>query len=164
MKVANVTPLYKLGKRNVTTNYRPILLLMTMSKVLEKLIYSQTYNFFVNTNQLYQSQYGFRKKHSCEHAIQELVGNVLKGFENKKYTCAVFLYLSKAFGTLEHHVLLQKLSRYGIRGIALKWFESYLSCRKINVKCHAGNPTALSTSDTFNVNFGVWASLILNIL
>ena len=80
MKTAMVTPLYKSGLKDLNTNYRPISLLMTISKILERLLYIRTYNFLIKTNQIYQSQYGFRKKHSCEHAIQELVGTILKGF------------------------------------------------------------------------------------
>ena len=138
MKTEMVTPLYKSSSRDLNTNYRPISLLMTISKILEKLLYIHTYNFLIQTNQIYQSQYGFRKKHSCEHAIQELVGTVLKGFENDEYTCAIFLDLSKAFDLLEHHVLLDKLDLYGIRGIALSWYKSYLSNRCLRVKCIAG--------------------------
>ena len=76
IKTAMVTPLYKSGPRNQNTNYRLISLLMTLSKILEKLLYIRTYNFLVQTNQIYQSLYGFRKKHSCEHATQELLGTV----------------------------------------------------------------------------------------
>ena len=85
-----------------------------MSKILEKIIYKHVYTFLDTTNQLFQSQYGFRSKHSCEHAVQELLGNMLKGSENKEFTAAIFLDLSKAFDSLEHHVLLRKLEKYGI--------------------------------------------------
>ena len=91
-----------------------------MSKVLEKILYSRTYTFLSETGQLYCGQYGFRKNHSCEHAVQELVGNALKGLEKKEYTIAVYLDLSKAFDTLEHDVLLKKLELYGVRDIALE--------------------------------------------
>ena len=155
MKLSHVTPLYKSGKKDSNTNYRPISLLITVSKVLEKIIYKRTYNFLVSTNQLYQSQYGFRKKHSCEHAIQELVGNVLKGFENKEYTAAIFLDLSKAFDTLEHSVLLKKLETYGIRGLALEWYRSYLSNRSLSVKCQCGEPSKNEVSIEYEIDYGV---------
>ena len=114
MKLANVVPLYKSGKKDIPTNYRPISLLLTMSKVLEKILYSRTYAFLNETCQLYCGQYGFRKNHSCKHAVQELVGNALKGLEKKEYTIAVYLDLSKAFDTLEHDVLLKKMELYGM--------------------------------------------------
>ena len=161
MKTALVTPLHKSGKKSIRTNYRPISLLITISKILEKLIYHHTYNFLTKTNQFYQSQYGFRKKHSCENAIQELLGTVLKGFENNEYTCAVFLDLSKAFDSLEHQILIEKLSLYGIRGIALEWFQSYLTDRRLRVKCPAGEPTEHCISDEYDITHGVPQGSIL---
>ena len=125
-----------------------------MSKVLEKIIYKRVYLFLTNTNQLYQSQYGFRSKHSCEHAVQELLGNVLKAQENKKITAAIFLDLSKAFDSLEHDVLIQKLELYGIRGRILDWFQCYLSNRKMRVKS-LNNNGSYDFSDLYDVNFSV---------
>ena len=122
MKTADVVPLLKKPPNTIPTNYRPISLLLTISKVLEKIIYERIYAFPTKTNQLYDSQYGFRAIHSCENAIKELLGNILKKLENNKYTGCVFLDLSKAFDTIKHEVLLKKLERYGIRGVALDWF------------------------------------------
>ena len=127
MKLAEVVPLYK-GKRSLEPgNYRPISLLPTISNILEKIMYKRTYNFLTENNQIYHSQYGFRAKHSCEHAIGDLVSHVLKNQEQKRYTAALFLDLSKAFDTLNHDLLLKKLDLYGIRGVALNWFKSYLT-------------------------------------
>ena len=138
MKLAEVVPLYKGKSRLEPSNYRPISLLPTISKILEKIMYRRTYNFLNDNNQLYHSQYGFRAKHSCEHAIADLVGHVLKNQQQNRYTAALFLDLSKAFDTLNHTLLLKKLEIYGIRGVALDWFNSYLSGRKMRVKnkCH----------------------------
>ena len=144
-----------LGKKIFPTNYRPISLLATMSKVLEKILYSRTYAFLNETCQLYCGQYGFRKNHSCKHTVQELVGNALKGLEKKEYTIAVYLDLSNAFDTLEHDVLLKKMELYGIRGIALNWYKSYLMNRKLSVKCVSGMDKILSYSDDFPVTYGV---------
>ena len=155
MKLANVVPLYKSGKKYIPTNYRPISLLITMSEVLEKIMYSRTYTFLNETGQLYCGQYGFRKNHSCEHAVQELVDNALKGMERKEYTIAIYLDLSKAFDTLEHDVLLKKMELYGIQGTTLKWYKNYLMNRKISVKCVSGTDKILSFSDEFPVTFGV---------
>ena len=109
MKSVCVSPLHEAGRTDLDTNYRPISLLPVISKVLEHIIYKRTYSFLVNNSLLYTSQYGFRKYHSCEHAIQELVGTILKGNERNKHTAAIFLDLSKAFDTLNHEVLLRKL-------------------------------------------------------
>ena len=116
MKAADESPLYKSKERYMVTNYRPISLLITMSKILEKVVYSRVYNFPVETEQLYQSQYGFRTGHSCQNAISELIGNVLKNQEENKLTKGVFIDLSKAFDTLSHNILIKKLQKYGIRG------------------------------------------------
>ena len=155
MKLANVIPLYKSGKRCVATNYRPISLLITISKILEKIIYSRTYSFLSRTEQLYCGQYGFRKYHSCEHAIQELVGNVLKGHEKKEFTIAIYLDLSKAFDMLEHHVLLQKLELYGIQGIALEWYKSYLKNCRMQVECIASESKMKTKSKEYDVTYRV---------
>ena len=79
LKLADVTPFYKNGSRNESTNYRPISLLITISKIFEKLIHKCVYTFLDTNSQIYQSQYGFWMKHSCEHAVQELLGSILKG-------------------------------------------------------------------------------------
>ena len=78
MKYAEVVPLYKSKSKLEPSNYRPISLLITISKILEKIMYSRTYNLLDENNQIYCSQYGFRAKHSCENAIGELVSNIVK--------------------------------------------------------------------------------------
>ena len=152
MKHADVVPLHKNGSIQLVDNYRPISLLPTISKVLEKLMYSRVYNFLDTTNQIYDSQYGFRSKQSCEHAISELVGNILKGKEKSEYTLSVFLDLSKAFDTLEYSTLFKKLEIYGICRVALKLFESYLSECKMRTKCFINNK--LLYSGDKNVTYG----------
>ena len=153
MKHADVSPLYKSNSREDKGNYRPISLLITLSKVMEKIMYKHTYNFLEQTNQLYVSQYGFRKKHSCEQAVSELLSEILKRQKKKKKTLAIFLDLSKAFDTLSHEILFSKLDRYGIRGIALEWFHSYLKNRTMRVKCYTDNNT-LSYSERHVVEYG----------
>ena len=86
MKLADVVPLHKSKSREMVTNYQPISLLLTLSKILEKIIYKRTYGFLENSNQVYRSQYGFRSKHSCEQAVSELLGEIIKNDEKKNDT------------------------------------------------------------------------------
>ena len=139
MKNAETIPLYKCKSKKLVENYRPISLLITCSKLLEKVIYKRTYNHLDHNNQLYKSQYGFRSKHSCENAVSELVGEILKANDCNKYSISVFLDLSKAFNMLDHKILYSKLERYGIRGKCIDWFKSYLSDRKLRLKCRTAD-------------------------
>ena len=93
-------------------------------------MYNKLYSYLSENNVLFNKQFGFRAKHSTEYAITELVDEILNGFSNDKYTLGVFIDLSKAFDTVNHQILLKKLSIYGVKGKSLKWFESYLSERK----------------------------------
>ena len=94
MKSADVIPLFKSKSMLQKTNYRPISLLLTLSKVLEKIIYSRTYNFLESTRQLYEGQYGFCTKHSGKNIIQNLIADIVKGDTEGKIMKAVFLDLS----------------------------------------------------------------------
>ncbi len=78
----------------------------------------------------YKSQYGFRSNHSTIRAVNEFTDDVIASFENKENSLGVFLDLSKAFDTIDHNILFRKLEWYGIRGMALDWFKSYLNNRK----------------------------------
>ena len=154
MKLADVVPLYKAKEKHLTTNYRPISLLPTISKVLEKLIYKRTYSHLDSTGQIYGEQYGFRAKHSCADAVSQLIGDVIKNKSVGKFTLSLFLDLSKAFDTLNHTTLLKKLEIYGIRGICLNWFDSYLTDRKLRVKCTTGSSGNIEYSDRYNITYG----------
>ena len=169
MKLADVVPLHKSKDPLESTNYRPISLLLTISKLLEKIVYTRTYEFLEQTNQIYPSQYGFRSSHSCEHAISELVSEILKSREEGLYTLSLFIDLSKAFDTIEHTVLIKKLSKYGIRGPILDWFESYLQRRQMRVKCETSSSGTIAYSDYRMIKYGTpqgklpWASDLLDL-
>ena len=154
MKIAEIVPLHKGGDESQCNNYRPISLLITISKILEKLMYSRTYKFLELNNILFQSQYGFRTQHSCTDAISELTGEITKNKENGIYTIGVFLDLSKAFDTLPHAILLNKMNKYGIRGIANKWFASYLETRVLRVKCSVASSKKKTISDDKPIEIG----------
>ena len=152
-KIAEVVPLHKSNSKEHVENYRPISLLVTISKLLEKIIYSRIYNFLDQTNQLFQSQYGFRTNHGCDHAVSELLSEIVKNLECNRPTTCIYLDLSKAFDTLLHEVILKKMERYGIRGTCLAWLQSYLSNRKMLVKCKEENGSDVK-SDLYDIHYG----------
>ena len=141
-------------ERYLVNNYRPISLLVTISKLLEKVVYTRTYRFLCYTDQLYQSQYGFRSGFSCENAICELVGRVAKHKEQKEPSIGVFIDLSKAFDTLNHSMLLNKMERYGIRGHALDWYTSYLTNKQMRVKCPSDITGKMTYSSYHKLDYG----------
>ena len=130
MKIAKVIPVFKKGNAEEVGNYRPISLLTSFSKILEKLIYKRTMTFLTEFNILSGTQFGFRQKHSTTHAFLKFLDKVAHSIDNKLHTIGIFLDFSKAFDTINHKILLQKLSHYGIRGKALEWFDNYLTDRK----------------------------------
>ena len=130
MKIAKVLPFYKSGKKNLMTNYRPISVLSSFSKILERIMYNRLYSYLNDNNNLFfQKQFGFREGHSTNHAHIQLINDICDSFNQNKYTLGVFIDLSKAFDTVDHNILLKKLSLYGIKN-NLKWSSSYLSNRK----------------------------------
>ena len=128
--MAKVIPIFKKGDPTSVNNYRPISILSPINKIFEKIIYSRLINFVDKNQLLYKYQYGFRKNHSTEHALIELVDQIRLNMDKKKMTCGIFIDLSKAFDTVNHDILLSKLENYGIRGNALDLLKSYLSDRK----------------------------------
>ena len=154
MKTARVVPLYKGKSKYETTNYRPISLLLTISKILEKAMYTRVYRFLCATGQLFASQYGFRKDHACDQAVGELVSVIAKGMERKKLTAGVFLDLSKAFDSLEHNAIYKKMEKYGLRGCCLDWFKSYLLDRKLCVSCKTADTGTENESELYDVEYG----------
>ena len=123
-KTAKVAPIHKKVSVTNVCNYRPISLLCSMSKILEKqkLIYNRVVLFLKKQNFFYKYQFGFRKNHSTSHATSLLIENIAEAFENKEHVLGVFLDLSKAFDTIYHKILLSKLWHCGIRGVAHDWF------------------------------------------
>ena len=129
LKTAKVLPIYKKGENYLLENYRPISILPSISKVFERIIHKQLFNYFTENKIFYENQYGFRSQHSTEMAALELVDRITSAMDIKQTSLNIFLDLSKAFDTLDHQILLLKLKHYGVRDIALKLFETYLSNR-----------------------------------
>ena len=130
MKIAKVCPIYKSGEKNDFTNYRPISLLPSFSKIFEKIVYNRLIEFINSNNVLSVNQYGFRHKHSTYMAVLELYNRISLAIDKNEFCAGIFIDLSKAFDTINHKILLEKLQYYGIRGLSNILIKSYLSNRK----------------------------------
>ena len=130
LKIAKVIPLFKKDDPKLLKNYRPISLLPTISKVIEKIIFTQLSTYFNENKLIFDNQYGFRPKHSTEYAALELVDRIITHMDNKEVPINIFLDLSKAFDTIDHTILLAKLRYYGIHDTALLLLKCYLNNRK----------------------------------
>ena len=126
-------------------NYRPIAVLSPFAKILERLVYNQLSHLLEKENILFKHQFGFRKNYSTEQAILELTDNLKMKIDSNEAICSIFLDLSKAFDTVNHQILLQKLYRYGIR--PLQWFKSYLESRTqyVEVENVKSNPLSIQS-------------------
>ena len=134
LKLAEVCPIFKKKDKNKCENYRPISLLSNLSKLFERAMHIRIYEFFEAHNIFSDLQFGFRKKHSTNHALLSIFENIKEKLDNKTFSCGVFIDLEKAFDTVNHDILVKKLEFYGIRGICNQWFSSYLSNRQQRVK------------------------------
>ena len=127
MKIVKILPTFKNGKKSITSNYRQISVLPCFSKILERIMYNRLYSYLTENNILFNKQFGFQADHSTEHALLELVDQISNTFNDKNYFLGIFNDLSKAFDSMDHKTLIQKLEHYGINGKSLSWFKSYLN-------------------------------------
>ena len=130
MKIARVTPCYKSGAEDVIDNYRPISALPVLSKIFEKLTFIRMNSFIARYCLLSPCQFGFRKGRSTTQAIIKLMSPIIQAYHQKIYCACFFLDLRKAFDTIDHRLLLQKLSHYGFRGLSFEYLRSYYKNRK----------------------------------
>ena len=159
LKIAKVVPIFKKGDCALTNNYRQISLLPVISKVIEKIIYTQLSLYFESNKLFSDSQYGFRPNHSTEQATLELTDRIISAMDNNDVPIGVFLDLSKAFDTIDHDILLTKLEHYGVDGIPLQLLHNYLTNRKQYVKLNEVNSDILP----INTGFHIRATFIHNL-
>ena len=146
LKISKTVPFFKNKGNNMECeNYRPISLLSNINKIVEKLMHERLYAFLNSFDCIYKHQFGFRNKHSTNHALVSLTEDIRSALDNNEIACGVFIDLQKAFDTVSHDILLHKLNHYGIRGIANDWFSSHLSNRKqyVSINGHNSNEACM---------------------
>jgi hypothetical protein len=126
LKIARIIPIFKSGDSEDLKNYRPISLLPSFSKILEQIIHTRMISYLNKQSTLHSSQHGFRINHSTMTAVIDVLESITSALNNKFFSIALFVDVSKAFDSIDHRLLLSKLHVYGIRGVALKLIESYL--------------------------------------
>ena len=149
LKISTIIPIYKKDSKLKVPNYRPISLLSNINKILEKLMFQRLYTFLEENKCIYDLQFGFRQKHSTNHALLSMTQEIKDSIDKGNLAIGVFVDFQKAFDTVNHNILLRKLEHYGVRGLANDWFKSYLTKRKQCVSISG------YTSETSYISHGV---------
>ena len=145
--MSRVKPLFKSGDKSLFSNYRPISLLPSLSKIFERVIFDQLLAYFTNNNLLCLNQFGFRPGHSTELAALRLVDHLITEMDRNRVPTNIYIDLSKAFDTLNHSILLEKLEYYGIADNSLSLLHNYLTdrCQYVEYNGHRSNTLPIST-------------------
>ena len=155
LKLSKVRPVYKSSDTKMFNNYRPISLLPSMSKIFEYVIFHQTMAYFNDNKLLCSNQFGFRPKRSTELAALKLINHLISELDKNNSPTNIYIDLSKAFDTLDHLILLNKLKYYGVTGAANLLFQNYLSNRQQYVEYNG------ATSQKLKISTGVPQGSIL---
>lgn len=148
-KHSKVIPLYKKGDPSLLDNFRPISIIPIFAKIIEIILKNRLTKYFVTNDLFNDSQFGFRQNRSTIDAVLRVVGDIVDGLERGMHTALTLCDLTKAFDCVSHSILLEKMSLYGIRGLPLCLFDSYLNNRRQSVCLHN------LTSSTLNIKHGV---------
>ena len=123
-KAAKATPVFKSGNKTDIENYRPISILSVISKIIEREVHSQLYNYLEEGKLISDFQFGFRKGKSTIQAILTISDNIRNSVDSGKLVTGCFIDLSKAFDTISHRKLSEKLEFYGVQDKELEWFRN----------------------------------------
>ena len=134
MEKCNVTPIHKSGSFEDPGNFRPISVVPIIAKLLEKIVAYQLNSYFEKNGLLFDYQGAYRRGRSTEQLLLTAIDTIIHAIDNKAIACVAFLDLRKAFDSLDHVILLQRLNSLGVRDVELAWFTDYLSDRFQRVK------------------------------
>jgi hypothetical protein len=148
LKLCRVIPIFKAGNALDCDNYRPISLLCSISKVLEKIVAQKLISHLLDNDLLYAHQYGFLPNRSIDHNLLQIVNYITKALDEGNFCIEVFLDLKKAFDVCSHKILLKKIHKMGIRGTAYNWFMNYLAGRTqfVDINGNKSDPLAINIS------------------
>ncbi|PNF30889.1 hypothetical protein B7P43_G06095, partial [Cryptotermes secundus] len=161
LKFSEIKPIYKKGNRNCISNYRPISLLTSFSKIFEKVIYSRLSNHLVNNNILVNEQFGFRPNSSTDKATFKLLNQIIQALNDGHSVGGLFCDLEKAFDCVNHGILLSKLEFYGISGPLHKLIASYLNGRFQRIRLQSKHSSSSTYSNWGEISHGVPQGSIL---
>ena len=136
-KQAIITPIFKAGAKDQACNYRPISILPALSKILEKAVTEQLIDHLESNGLINNKQFGFRLGYSTELANCYLTENIKSSLDRGNVVGAVFIDLKKAFDTVNHNILLNKLCTFNMSKPAISWFASYLEHREQRVRINS---------------------------
>lgn len=159
MKISRGIPIHKKGSPFSLDNYRIVAMINSFSKIFEKIGSDRLTNFYEENNFFIDSQFGFRKRTSCTHALGSIINEITKKMNEDKHVLALFLDIQKCFDTVNRTILFRKLENSGVRGHILNWFKSYFSNRKQRVYVNSTNSSMLC-----DLTLGILQGSILGVL
>ena len=129
LKIARVLPLHKGGSLDKIINFRPISILSSISKIFEHLMFNKMYSFIKKYQILGNSQFGFRNGHNTELAVMHTIKSITNALDKDVPVIGLFVDISKAFDSIDHNILLDKLNLLGFNDVSYSWFKSYITNR-----------------------------------
>lgn len=163
LKLSKVVPVFKKGEKSEMGNYRPISVLPSISKIYERVMYNRLVDHLQINNLFDEQQHGFRKGKSVTSALFEFTEAIIDSIDKGDKVVGIFMDLSKAFDSISHEILLNKLNTLGIPKISLNWFRSYLFNRSqyVEIMSRKGNQKLKYKSNILTIKHGVPQGSIL---